>query len=963
MADSDDEYDRKRRDKFRGERSSGDSYRSERRDDRRTGAGSAGGGRDDWPERGNPFRGGASGRPRPDYRDYRGARDRYSPDREMPPAKRMRPGWGDDLRANHRYGPYDPYLLHAWNEHYAAHSLHSAYGAGLSHGAHPRESAANSDMQTQPAMMTLKQFLDTQDDGISDTEVLRKYNEYKLEFKRQQLNEFFVAHKDEEWFKNKYHPVDSVKRKDEQLNFLKKRVEVFEELLQNGMIQSVTVDTNQTDPLLRVLDTVVIKLEGGTDEDLKILDEKPKEASYPERIFDKKGDDDDVIITSVEKKDDDEPKCVSPKATRRHSGSDNEENWDDDSKSKKGEKKKKSLKRKRTSSDSSSSSSSDSDSSSSSSSSEDEADDKVKSKYDLDDVKEDTKEEEEEENKEKNAEEPEKVKSADEETEKKADSDNEEKKLVENGSEEKEDLKEETETKSNGNDADGDAKMEEGEENKKEEESEQKPDVKNDEEDEKKEAVETETSAEDKKAIDDEQPETIDLDKVKDGPQPRALHRTSSIFLRNLAPSITKSEIEAVCQKFDGFLRVAIADPLVERRWYRRGWVTFKRDVNIKEICWNLNNTRLRDCEMGAIVNRDLSRRVRPVNGMTAHKTVVRADIKLCAKIAMNLDEKFRLWQSSNAESKGEGGSGENNSTAENTTDAHNTSNSSTYGFKTNNPVLQNITDFLIEEASAEEEELLGISGENKESEGEAIERDPQLISVLDNLILYLRIVHSVDFYNHCEYPYEDEMPNRCGIIHARGPPPSKVSQNDIQDYIKNFENKMQTFLAKTTTIEEEELKNLGAKDAENEVEKFIQANTQELAKDKWLCPLSGKKFKGPEFIRKHIFNKHGEKVEEVRKEVEFFNNYLKDPKRPQLPEHPGNNKRTTSESSGGYRAPVYPPAAYAPPYAAYAPPLMIPGRGGRGFGGPGRRPGQEFRQIIQYRDLDAPQDPIDMFN
>jgi hypothetical protein len=53
-----------------------------------------------------------------------------------------------------------------------------------------------------------------------------------------------------------------------------------------------------------------------------------------------------------------------------------------------------------------------------------------------------------------------------------------------------------------------------------------------------------------------------------------------------------------------------------------------------------------------------------------------------------------------------------------------------------------------------------------------------------------------------------------------------------------------------------------------SEVEKFIQANTQELAKDKWLCPLSGKKFKGPEFVRKHIFNKHSEKVEEVKKEV-----------------------------------------------------------------------------------------------
>lgn len=154
-----------------------------------------------------------------------------------------------------------------------------------------------------------------------------------------------------------------------------------------------------------------------------------------------------------------------------------------------------------------------------------------------------------------------------------------------------------------------------------------------------------ETTAEAPQPV-EEQPETIDLDKEKDVPTPRALHRTSSIFLRNLAPSITKAEIEAICQRFDGFLRVAIADPLVERRWYRRGWVTFKRDVNIKEYCWNLNNTRLRDCEMGAIVNRDLSRRVRPVNGMTAHKNIVRADIKLCAKIAMNMDEKFKLWVS-----------------------------------------------------------------------------------------------------------------------------------------------------------------------------------------------------------------------------------------------------------------------------------------------------------------------------
>lgn len=55
------------------------------------------------------------------------------------------------------------------------------------------------------------------------------------------------------------------------------------------------------------------------------------------------------------------------------------------------------------------------------------------------------------------------------------------------------------------------------------------------------------------------------------------------------------------------------------------------------------------------------------------------------------------------------------------------------------------------------------------------------------------------------------------------------------------------------------------------EVEKFVEANTQELAKDKWLCPLSGKKFRGPDFVRKHIFNKHADKVEAVKLEVNLI--------------------------------------------------------------------------------------------
>merc|ERR1719341_1225291 len=385
------------------------------------------------------------------------------------------------------------------------------------------------------------------------------------------------------------------------------------------------------------------------------------------------------------------------------------------------------------------------------------------------------------------------------------------------------------------------------------------------------------------------------MDNKDETRRPRALHKTSSIFLRNLAPTITKVEVEALCRRYEGFLRSAIADPAPDRRWFRRGWVTFKREVKIKDICFNLNNIRLRDCELGPIVNRDLTRRIRTVAGLTADKRVVRNDIKLAAKIITNLDGKWGLWK---PEAEPEGSS------------------TAVMGLASNNPLLANITDYLIEEASAEEEELLGKREGEEEEAGEegGVQRDEELITVLDKMVLYLRIVHSVDFYNHSEYPNEDEMPNRCGILHARGiPPPAKVTTPEVEEYIAGFEKKMGGFLVMRGDLTTEEASKYGLKNETDEVEKFVSANTQELGKDKWLCPLSGKKFKGPDFVQKHIYNKHVEKVDEVKKEVNYFNNYLKDPKRPQLPEHP-TNKTSSGRSAGPEQPRAGDPYQYSGP-------------------------------------------------
>ena len=84
------------------------------------------------------------------------------------------------------------------------------------------------------------------------------------------------------------------------------------------------------------------------------------------------------------------------------------------------------------------------------------------------------------------------------------------------------------------------------------------------------------------------------------------------------------------------------------------------------------------------------------------------------------------------------------------------------------------------------------------------------------------------------------------------------------------------------------------------------------------MCTISQKKFKAPEFVRKHILNKFGDQVDEVKMDVEFFNNYIRDDKRPSMPlappnltnrgqEEPRQMKRTVEMAGGRREFQVFP--------------------------------------------------------
>jgi hypothetical protein len=48
-----------------------------------------------------------------------------------------------------------------------------------------------------------------------------------MEFRRQQLNEFFVSHKEEEWFRLRYHPLLSRQAHQERCQRVSQRLNIF----------------------------------------------------------------------------------------------------------------------------------------------------------------------------------------------------------------------------------------------------------------------------------------------------------------------------------------------------------------------------------------------------------------------------------------------------------------------------------------------------------------------------------------------------------------------------------------------------------------------------------------------------------------------------------------------------------------------------------------------------------------
>ena len=72
--------------------------------------------------------------------------------------------------------------------------------------------------------------------------------------------------------------------------------------------------------------------------------------------------------------------------------------------------------------------------------------------------------------------------------------------------------------------------------------------------------------------------------------------------------------------------------------------------IAVKENITSVCVCQVKDVELSPVVNRDLSRRVRPVAGVTTAKQVIRDDIKLAAKLIRVLDKRAALYEKESKE-------------------------------------------------------------------------------------------------------------------------------------------------------------------------------------------------------------------------------------------------------------------------------------------------------------------------
>lgn len=327
------------------------------------------------------------------------------------------------------------------------------------------------------------------------------------------------------------------------------------------------------------------------------------------------------------------------------------------------------------------------------------------------------------------------------------------------------------------------------------------------------------------------------------------------LVIKTVPPTIAREKIIEMCNKIEGFDYLSLSEPGPNKKFHRIGWISFKEGTDMKKAFEQMDNQKVDDFVFHLAMNRkDTPQtrvpRVAPDISNTTER--LQKDLEQAKEIALALEAILDE-------------------------DIH--------GLK----AVENRAQKIISERVKPEDEDVKKDGseDGKVDDEDSVDRW-NLKKSLDLIIVYLRRVHMYCYYCALECDSLEELNKKCAEPHCRAatsatpdesvdPKQAAKTERGVAQWAKNLDQKISM---KIHTPDDRELKRLGGRVLQTEIDDYVKEHVLKEHESKYKCQVGecSKAFKGFDYVEKHILSKHPEEIERIKGEVEYYNNYVCDP-------------------------------------------------------------------------------------
>lgn len=115
-------------------------------------------------------------------------------------------------------------------------------------------------------LMSFQNYVRTLSNNVDENTAYKKYKDFMANLSQSKVGRFFDANKDREWFRFKYHPIESQNHlKNQNVNFLK-RLKIFNDLNDKNFFESLSYTKDNYSFILNLMDAIIVQLEDGPQE-------------------------------------------------------------------------------------------------------------------------------------------------------------------------------------------------------------------------------------------------------------------------------------------------------------------------------------------------------------------------------------------------------------------------------------------------------------------------------------------------------------------------------------------------------------------------------------------------------------------------------------------------------------------------------------------------------------------------